>query len=170
MKLSTALVFMGSLALLGTLLLKQPFSSLIPTITMAQQPTATCSLDPIQASFRIWLDPVPRSPAGSGALPPGIEAPVPQSQGPETHALNLELTLVNDSQTQQVVHVVGWRWSQSNQTYPATWNVQPDMSPLNRYSQVQRQLVQLQDNQTVQAMMELEINGQPCSLQVQAQP
>jgi hypothetical protein len=170
MKLSTTLIFIGSLVLLGTLLSKQPLSSLIPAITMTNQPTTTCSLDPVQASLRIWLDPIPHSPAGNAALPPGVNAPAPQAQGPETHALNLELTLVNASQNQQAAHVVGWSWSQGNRIYSAAWSIQPDMSPLNRYNQIQRQLIQLHANQAVTATMELKINGQPCHLQVQIQP
>ncbi|HEY9907547.1 MAG TPA: hypothetical protein V6D18_08055, partial [Thermosynechococcaceae cyanobacterium] len=67
-------------------------------------------------------------------------------------------------------HVVGWSWSQGNRAYTAAWSIQPDMSPLNRYNQIQRQLVQLHSNQTVTAAIELEVNGQPCHLQVQIQP
>ena len=169
MKLYTTFVFTGSLMLLGTLLSEQPRSLPTPTIPMNYRST-TCSLDPVQASLRIWLDSIPRTPDGNGALPPGINAPPPQPQGSETHALNLELTLVNASQNQQSAHVVGWSWSQGNRTDSAAWSIQPDMSPLNRYNQIQRQLVQLHGNQTVTAAIQLEINGQPCHLQVQIQP
>ncbi|MBD1999334.1 hypothetical protein H6G00_22430 [Leptolyngbya sp. FACHB-541] len=169
MKLYTTLGFASSLMLLGTLIFEQPRSLPTPTIPMNHQST-TCSLDPIQSSLRIWLDPIPHSPGGNRALPPGVDAPAPQSQGSETHALNLELTLVNASQNQQAVRIVEWSWSQGNQTDSAPWSIQPDMSPLNHYNQIERQLVQLQDNQTIAVTVELEINSQPCHLQVQIQP
>lgn len=51
-----------------------------------------------------------------------------------------------------------------------TWRGITATSPLNRYSQVQRQLVEIQGNQRVTAKMELEINDQPCQLLVQVQP
>jgi hypothetical protein len=167
MKLPLFLLMSSGLVVLGTQLLSSPLSSnRILAIPMTQKTTCTCNLEPIQASLRIWLDPVFRSPDGNGALPPGLDAPPPEPQGPETHALNLELTLVNTSQRQQSVQVKGWSWRQGNETASADWNVQPDMSPLNQYTQIQRQLVELGERQPVIATVNLDINGQPCDLQV----
>ncbi|MEO0869055.1 MAG: hypothetical protein AAFY17_11530 [Cyanobacteria bacterium J06642_11] len=177
MKLSITLVSIGSLALLGAYLFaERSFSFLTSANTMTNQSTATCDgasagpgdhRSPIQTQLRVWLDPIPRSPDGHGTLPPGVEAPAPQPQLSETHALNLELSVVNASQEQQTVHVAGWNWRQGNRTFPGFWNIQPDMSPLNRSDQIQRHLVQLEESQTVNVTMDLEINGQFCRLQVQ---
>ena len=165
------LVSISSLGLLGTVFLsQQPFSLFSSASTIMNSQTAICNRAPIQTSLRIWLDPIPRSPAGSGALPPGIDPPAPQAQGPETHALNLELALVNTSEEQQSASVLGWRWSQGSQTEAIAWNVQPNMSPLNQYTQVQRHLVELEGAETVSVTMDLRINGQRCRLTAEQRP
>ncbi len=168
MKLLISSISTSGFVLLGILLSKQPFRFFIPAIAMNHQSTPTCNVNSVQASLRIWLDRIPDSP--SGALPPGVVPPAPQPRGSETHALNLELTLVNTNQQPQTARVLGWSWSQGDRTHPVAWSIQPDMSPLNRYNQIQRQLVELHGNQTVTAIMELEINGRSCQLQVQTQP
>lgn len=171
MQLSTTLVLIGSLMLLGTFLLTdQPSFPSLPALPMTHPSTATCHRNPVQASLRLWLDPIPQTPAGLAALPPGITPPPPQPRGPETHALNLELTLLNASTDSQSARIVGWSWSQGRQTHPQPWHGQPDLSPLNRDNWIERHLVQLQGNQPVKATVDLEINGQPCPMQVQLRP
>ena len=164
-------VSIGSLGLLGTVfLLQQPFSLLSSASTTMNSPAATCNRDPIQTNLRIWLDPISRSPVVSGALPPGIDPPAPQIQGPETHALNLELALVNTSEDQQSASVLGWRWQQGSQTEAIAWNVQPNMSALNQYTHVQRHLVELEGAEPVSVTMDLSVNGQRCRLTAEQQP
>ena len=129
--------------------------------------TKICNHHPIQANLRIWLSPIAHGPVGVGALPPGVELPRPQQPRSETHALNLELSLENKSDRQQSVSVLGWRWHQGSQTQQAHWAHQPDMSPLNRYSQVQQYLIKLDEAATISVDMDLEINGEPCHLEAQ---
>lgn len=171
MKTFKILTSMSSLILLGILFLsKAPTTLFSSASTIMNTQTANCNRNPIKTSLRIWLDPIPRSPAGYGALPPGVEQPAPEPQGPETHALNLELFLENTSEEQQSVRVLNWRWRQGGQTQLVSWNNPPDMSPLNRYNQVQRHLVKLNETETVSVEMDLGINGQQCQLKVQQQP
>ena len=165
MRLLNMLVGIGSLGLLGTVFRsQQPFSLFSSASTIMNSQTATCNRDSIQTSLRIWLDPIPLSPAGSGALPPGIDPPPAQVQGSETHALSLELGLVNTSEDQQSASVLGWRWQQGSQTEAIAWNVQPNMSPLNQYTHVQRHLVELEGTEPVSVTMDLSVNGQRCRL------
>lgn len=165
MKPLNILTGIGTFGLLGILFLfRQPAALFSSASTMINSQTAICNHAPIKTSLRIWLDPIPRSPAGSGALPPGIDPPPAQVQGPETHALNLELGLVNTSEDQQSVSVLGWRWQQGSQTQAIAWNVQPNMSPLNQYTHVQRHLVELEGTEPVSVTMDLSVNGQRCRL------
>lgn len=174
MKRTTVLFGIGSLILGISLFTAFPFyhSTWVFAIAnkMVNQSVKTCTREPIQTRLRLWLELIPHTPIGQGALPPGVTAPTPRPPRLETHALNLELELVNTSQTQQSIHVSGWQWRQGKQTHSKVWNRQPDMSPLDRYNQVQQQLVQLKENQVVNVSMDLNINGQHCYLHVKALP
>ena len=168
MKLLYTLTVVSSLALTGIFFLsRHPVFLLSSTSTVMNLQTANCNRDPIRSNLRIWLDPIPRSPSGQGALPPGTHTPIRQAQDPETHALNLELFLENNSENQQAVRVLSWRWHQGEQTQQLSWNSQPEMSPLNRYTQVQRHLVKLNKIEAIRVEMALEINGQYCHLNTQ---
>ncbi len=171
MKRSRSVWPLGGLLILVTLAL---FTfSLVPTmfgIMMMPAETATCHLTPISIHLRGWLDPIPTTPAGSGALPPGVVPPTPQPLGPETHAINLELAIANASQVTQQVQVESWQWQQNQTPHPMTWEVQPDMSPLNHYSYVQRSPIQLQSRSPIHIKMMLKVNGQPCHLQLHLRP
>ena len=118
-----------------------------PTTAMTSSLPA-CSDSTIASQLRVWLDPIPRHP--NGALPPGVIAPPPTPQGPETHALNLELNLHNTSTNSHTARVISAHWRQGNHDHPLPWSIQPDLSPLNRFSHIQRQLVTLKHNQPLQ--------------------
>ena len=51
-----------------------------------------------------------------------------------------------------------------------SWEQLPDLSPLNRFQYLQRQLLQLQSNQPVYVHLNMEINGQVCVLKAKTAP
>ncbi len=159
-----SLSLVGMLSPSGT---SVPSVPLPPAIAMTQTPVP-CTTPGIERQLRIWLDPIPSGP--DGALPPGTSAPPPQVRGPETHALNVELSLINASPRSHQAQVLGSEWQQGTSTYPLPWDLQPDLSPLNRFRFIQRQLVQLQPGQPVVVRLTLELDGQPCQLEARTTP
>jgi hypothetical protein len=135
-------------------------SSILRTTSM---PSAnSCHTGAIQASLRTWIDPIPRSPGG--ALPPGsISAGTPATPS-HSHVLNVELQLHNTSEQAQQVRIAQASWHQTTDTNLFPWTQQPDMSPLNRFSTVQRLPLNLDPSMPVHVTLALSINGQTCSL------
>lgn len=121
-----------------------------------------CANLPIHSQLRVWLDPLPHQ--RPGALPPGIIAPPAPPRGPETHALNVELSLLNPSRQNHRARVVSAHWHQGEHTHALQWRQQPDLSPLNRFSHIQRQLVVLNTGSPVQVELIVDLDGRRCRL------
>ena len=121
----------------------------------------------IQSILDAWLDPLQNQ---EGALPPdALQSAVP-IQGPETHALNVELTLINPSRHLHTAHVLSGSWQQGEIEQAFSWEQQPDLSPLNHFQYIQRKLLQLKSKQPVYVHLNMEINGQACVLNAKTAP
>ena len=130
--------------------------------------SARCSASPIKAHLRAWLDRLPTRPDGSAALPPGVPAPPAQKPAAESHALNIELTLINTSKNLHTARVISLAWSQVQTVHPIPWQVQPDLSPMNRFQFIQRQLVKPMHDEPINVDLQLNLDGQVCLLRAQA--
>ncbi len=129
----------------------------------AMATTLTPCADPsVESHLRAWLDRIPQRP--DGALPPGVVAPPAPPRGPETHALNVELSLINRSSETRTARVLAGRWSQGSREQPLGWGLQPDLSPLNRFNFIERQLIRLTTDEPVRVDLDLELNGRRCRL------
>jgi len=146
-------------ALLAAVLAGLPLHHAVPMTSSLP----LCFDSTIVSQLRVWLDPIPRHP--DGALPPGVIAPPSPPRGPETHALNLELSLHNTSSNSHSARVISAHWHQGQGNHPLSWSIQPDLSPLNRFSHIQRELVILTDDQPLKVELVLELNGTHCRLE-----
>ena len=121
----------------------------------------------IESKLDAWLDPLHNQ---EGALPPdALQSAVP-IQGPETHALNVELTLINPSRKSHTALVLSGRWQQGETEQSFSWEQQPDLSPLNHFQYIQRQLLQLQSDEPIHIHLNMEINGKACVLKAKVSP
>lgn len=135
-------------------------SPLLP-FTMAT-PLPPCTDSTVELHLRAWLDRIPQRP--DGALPPGVVAPPAPPRSPETHALNVELSLINRSSQTHSARVLNGRWSQGAHKQPLHWGLQPDLSPLNRFSVIERQLIRLTTDDPVRVDLDLDLDGRRCRL------
>jgi hypothetical protein len=125
-------------------------------------PLPPCIDPTVESQLRAWLDRIPQRP--DGALPPGVVAPPAPPRGPETHALNVELGLINRSSRSRSARVLAGRWSQGSREQPLGWGLQPDLSPLNRFSSIERQLIRLTTDEPLRVELDLELDGRRCRL------
>jgi hypothetical protein len=76
----------------------------------------------------------------------------------------VELSLINRSSQTHSARVLDGRWSQGSQGQPLSWSLQPDLSPLNRFSVIERQLIRLTTDDPVRVDLDLDLDGRRCRL------
>ena len=76
----------------------------------------------------------------------------------------MELNLINRSSQTRTARVLAGRWSQGSHEHSLGWGLQPDLSPLNRFSFIERQLILLSTDEPVRVDLDLDLNGRRCRL------
>ena len=167
------LLFMASLSVFGLQLVSTyisiPFldSSFLSTKITMTQPISNCSDPAIESKLKIWLDSLLNQ---EGSLPSSTLQSAVSIQGPETHVLSVKLSLINQSIKPHTARVLSGSWQQGDRHELFVWELQPDLSPLYRFEQIETLLIKLQSNQPVYVHLNMEINGQACVLKAKASP
>ena len=142
-------------------------TTLFPIKVVGTDSQENC-FDPIQEfSLRAWLDPLQNQ---EGGLRSDQSEAMSQIQSNNTHVLSVELSLINPSLQRHIARVLSASWRQADVSDHFTWNLQPDLSPLNRFKHTQQLLLSLQPDQPVEVQLMLEFNGAVCMLKAQAVP